>query len=68
MPQGKAQTVEAVWPALREGLQPIPIPVTEGIEADVRNFLFAEQQALAQTKLTDEMQMSNAYGRLGQVY
>ncbi len=65
---GKAQSAEAVLPALRAGLKPVPLPATAGLEAEVRDYLLAEQRALSSLAGRTEAQLSEAYGKLGQVY
>ncbi len=65
---GKAQSAEAVLPALRAGLKPVQLPATAGLEAEVRDYLLAEQRALSLLTGRTEAQLSEAYGRLGQVY
>jgi tetratricopeptide (TPR) repeat protein len=64
---GQAQQVETVLPALRAGLVSVPVPTTEGLEAEVRELLAAEQRALTGASQSDTP-LSEAYGRLGQVY
>ncbi|NOT61830.1 MAG: tetratricopeptide repeat protein [Acidobacteria bacterium] len=45
----------------------MPVPVMDGLEAEVRDYLLAEQRVLTDGQYT-EAQLSEAYGKLGQIY
>ena len=66
-----SQTVETGLPAPRTGLAAVLFPSGEGLEAEVREYLLNAQNELAklarEAKTTDT-ELSEAYGKLGQVY
>ena len=68
---GASQIAETSLPALRPGLVPVIYPSGEGLEAEVREHLLNAQSALAKLAReaqTTDAELSEAYGKAGQVY